>query len=155
MSKGLVAKASTTINASVARVWDALTNPEKIRQYMFGTNVVSDWKEGSPIVWKGGWQGKKYEDRGVILKLKSQRLIQYTHFSPLSGLPDAPENYHTVTIELSSKGRQTAVLLSQDNNSTQEERTHSEKNWERMLATLKNLLEARAARENDEHHSNV
>jgi len=144
MNKGLVAKASTTVNASPAQVWDALTNPERIRQYMFGTNVVSDWKEGRSIVWRGEWQGKKYEDKGVIVKLEAQHLIQYTHFSPLSGLPDAPENYHTVTIELSSKGGQTTVSLSQDNNSTQEERTHSEENWEMMLATLKNLLEARA-----------
>jgi uncharacterized protein YndB with AHSA1/START domain len=142
MSKGLVAKASITINASLAQVWDALTNPERIRQYMFETNVVSDWNEGSPIVWKGEWNGKKYEDKGVILKLKSCRLIQYTHFSPLLGLPGTPENYHTVTIELSRKGKQTAVLLAQDNNSTQEEMEHSKKNWKMMLATLKNLLEA-------------
>jgi len=144
MSEGLVAEASTTINVSVAQVWDALTNPERIRQYMFGTNVISDWKEGSPIVWKGEWQGKKYVDKGVILRLKSQRLIQYTHFSPLSGLPDAPENYHTVTIKLSSREGQTVVSLSQDNNATQEERIHSEKNWITMLAAPKDLLEERA-----------
>jgi uncharacterized protein YndB with AHSA1/START domain len=108
---------------------------------MFGTNVVSDWKEGSPIIWKGEWRGKKYEDKGVILKLKSRRLLQYSHFSPLSGLPDTQENYHTVTIELSSKGTQTRVSLSQDNNATEQEREHSEKNWKTMLTDLKKLLE--------------
>jgi uncharacterized protein YndB with AHSA1/START domain len=122
-------------------VWDALVNPKKIKEYMFGTNVASDWKKGSPIVWKGEWKGKKFEDKGVILQLERERLLQYSHFSPLSGLPEKPENYHTVTIELSKKGTQTLVSLSQDNNLTDEEREHSEKNWKMMLEGLKKLLE--------------
>jgi uncharacterized protein YndB with AHSA1/START domain len=141
MNKGLIAKASISINAPVGRVWDALTNPEVIRQYMFGTNVISDWKEGSPIVWKGEWQGKKYEDTGEILKLEPERLIQYSHFSPLSGKPDLPENYHTVTVELVSNGAETTVSLSQDNNETEQAREHSENNWKMMLDGLKKLLE--------------
>jgi len=141
VNRGLVAKASTIIDASIAKVWEALTNPEKIKRFMFGTDVVSDWKEGSSIRWKGEWQGKKYEDKGVILKLEPQRLIQYSHFSPLSGLPDAAENYHKVTIELSSKGPKTLVSLSQDSNSNEREREHSRRNWEIMLTNLKKLLE--------------
>jgi len=138
---GSIARASVSVNAPVAKVWDALTNPEVVEQYMFGTKVISDWKEGSQITWKGEWQGRKYEDRGVILKLKPERLIQYSHFSPLSGLPDAPENYHTVTIELSNLRTQTLVSLSQDNNPTEEARKHSEETWKTMLATLKKTLE--------------
>ena len=141
MNKGLIAKASITINVPVAKVWYALINPDKIKQYMFGTNAVSDWKEGSLIVWKGEWMGKKYEDRGVILKLEPGNIIQYSHFSPLTGQPDLPENYHIVTIELSGKGKQTYVSLQQDNNATEEAREHSEKNWNMMLAGMKNFLE--------------
>jgi uncharacterized protein YndB with AHSA1/START domain len=141
MNNRLIAKASTTIDAPVAKVWDALVTPSTIKQYMFGTNVASSWKEGSPISWKGEWQGKAYEDKGVILKIEPRRLLKYSHFSPLTGQPDTPENYHNVTIELSSKGPQTTVSLSQDNNATEEERKHSEKNWETMLASLKKLLE--------------
>jgi uncharacterized protein YndB with AHSA1/START domain len=145
MNKGLVAKASTTIDAPVGKVWDALVNPAMIKQYMFGTTVASDFKKGSPITWKGEWQGKKYEDKGVILEIEPQRILKYSHFSPLSGQPDAPENYHNVTIELSGQGPQTRVSLSQDNNATEEERKHSEKNWETMLSGLKKLLEKRAS----------
>ncbi len=141
MNKGLIAKASISINAPVDIVWDALINPELIRQYMFGTNVISDWKEGSPIIWKGEWEGNKYEDKGLILKLEPESLIQYSHFSPLSGQQDLPENYHTVTIELSGKGKQTFISLLQDNNATEEAREHSEKNWKIMLDGLKKLLE--------------
>ena len=141
MDKNLIARASVTINAPTTKVWDALVNPEAIQQYMFGTLVVTDWREGKPIIWKGEWQGKSYEDKGVVLQFKPGRTIQYSHFSPLSGVPDKPENYHTVTIELSGEGNQTRVSLAQDNNPTEQERHHSEKNWKMMLTALKKFLE--------------
>ena len=141
MSVNLIAKASVTINAPSRKVWEALVNPEAIKQYMFGTAVVSNWRQGSPIVWKGEWQGKAYEDKGVIFQLKPERILQYSHFSPLSGVPDTPENYHTVTIELSRVQNQTLLSLAQDHNSTEEERDHSAKNWEMMLTSIKALLE--------------
>ncbi|HEU0293609.1 MAG TPA: SRPBCC domain-containing protein [Anaerolineales bacterium] len=141
MDRNHIAKAATSINAPAEKVWDALVDPKAIKQYMFGTNVISDWREGSPIVWKGEWQGKSYEDKGKILQLKPERTLQYSHFSPLSGMPDKPENYHTVTIELSSNGNQTDVTLTQDNNATEEARSESEKNWGMMLTELKKFLE--------------
>lgn len=141
MEKNLIAKTSITIKASKAEVWNALVDSKAIQQYMFGTTAVSDWHEGSPIVWKGEWQGKAYEDKGVILQFKPERTLQYSHFSPLAGLPDKPENYHTVTIDLSDAGDQTQVSLSQDNNLTEKERDDSAKNWGMMLTGLKKFLE--------------
>ena len=146
VSRGLVASARVDIDAPIAAVWDALVNPKVIKRYMFGTEVVSEWKKGSQVTWKGVWQGRAYEDRGRILELKRGRLISYSHYSPLSGLADAPENYHVVTVELSTKGKGTAVSLSQDNNPTEEAREHSRRNWETMLASLKKLLEAKSQR---------
>jgi len=136
-----IARASLTVDAPRAKVWDALVNPKAIKQYMFGAAVISDWREGSPIVWKGEWQGKPYEDKGTLLEVEPGRTLRYSHFSPLSGLPDEPGNYHTVTIELSGEGNQTRVALAQDNNPTDEARVHSEKNWGMMLAALKKFLE--------------
>ena len=141
MRTNLVANAAVTINAPAARVWRALVTPAEIKQYMFGTDVTSDWKEGSPITWKGEWKGKVYEDKGVIKSVKPQQRLQYTHFSPLAGLPDKPENYHTVTIELAAMGDATRVRLSQDNNATEEARDHSQKNWETMLGALKSFVQ--------------
>jgi uncharacterized protein YndB with AHSA1/START domain len=141
MDEDLIARASIVVRAPIDVVWGALVTPESIREYMFGTTVVSDWKEGSPIVWSGEWQGKAYEDKGVILQITPQRTLRYSHFSPLSGLPDRPENYHTVAVELSGEGSQTRVSLSQDNNPTAEARDHSAANWEMMLGALKKFLE--------------
>lgn len=141
MEKEFVAKASIVIDASAARVWEALTDAKKIKQYMFDTNVVSEWRVGSPITWKGEWQGRSYEDKGFVLKIERERLLSYSHFSPLLGKPDVPENYHTVTVELAGDGKRTTVSLRQDNNATKEARAHSENNWQMMLLTLKQFLE--------------
>ena len=141
MTKGLIANASTTISAPSADVWQALVTPAAIKEYMFGTTVTSDWVVGSPIVWKGEWQGRAYEDKGIILQVVPERVLEYSHFSPLAGVPDVPESYHIVTVELSPDGERTRVTLSQDNNPTEQAREHSEKNWGMMLAALKQFLE--------------
>jgi len=91
MEKGHVATASTTIHAPASAVWDALVNREKIKQYMFGTDVVSDWKEGSPIVWKGEWKGRPFEDKGRVERVTPERLLEYTHIN------------HAVKVELDSR----------------------------------------------------
>ena len=144
MNDDLTAKASVTIHAPVGKVWDALVNPQVIKRYMFGATVVSDWKEGSPIVWKGEWKGQPFEDKGRILDLRPEERLRYTHFSPLSGAPDKPENYHQVTIELSKQDGQddnVRVELSQDNNKTAKARDESQRNWATMLDGIKKVVE--------------
>jgi uncharacterized protein YndB with AHSA1/START domain len=146
MEKGLVLHATTVIDAPLQVVWDALVTPDTIRRYFFGAEVISDWIEGGPIVWRGQWQGRSYEDKGTIIRLVAPRLLQYTHFSPLAGLPDTPENYHTVTTELSEESAGTRVRLTQDNSRTEKEREHSEANWRMVLGQLKALLEQPSVR---------
>jgi len=138
-----VATAETEIEAAPERVWEALTDPDEIEKYMFGSHVVTDWQPGSPIVWKGEYEGKKYEDKGKILEFEPGRRLRVTHFSPLSGEEDVPANYHTLTYELERRGTKTVLALSQDNNSTAEAAEHSKANWEKMLSGLKEVVEKR------------
>ena len=140
-AQGLVARASVAIAVPTAKVWDGLTNPDIIKQYMFGVDADCDWREGSPLVLRGVWEGKPFEDKGTVLRVEEGRLLEYTHFSPLSGVEDLPENYHTITVELEEDGGRTVVSLAQDNNATEEERDHSASMWATMLATLKDVLE--------------
>jgi uncharacterized protein YndB with AHSA1/START domain len=142
MSQDLIAQATISIAAPKSEVWNALVSPAAIRQYMFGTEVVSTWKKGSPITWEGEWEGKHYKDKGVILENQRETQLRYTHWSPNSGVPDRPENYHTVAIELEDEGDETRVTLTQDNNPTDQDRIHSEKNWGMMLGALKKYLES-------------
>ena len=136
-----VATAEAEIEAPPSKVWRALTDPEQIQKYMFGSRVETDWKPGSQITWKGEYEGKKYEDKGEILEVVQERRLKVTHFSPLSGEEDAPENYHTLVYELTENNGTTRVSLSQDNNPSAEAAEHSRENWEKMLAGLKKVVE--------------
>jgi len=144
MTRGFEAINSVTIDAPKGEVWDALTNPAKVKQYLHGTEMSTDWREGSPIFWRGEWKGKPYEDKGKVLEVKAQRLIKYTHWSPLGGSEDKPENYHTVTYELAGDDRKTTLTLTQDNNPTKEEAEKMAKdNWGPVLQGLKETAEKR------------
>ena len=54
----LLLRKTLSIKAPASKVWEALTSPEWIKQYLFGTNVIADWKVGSPIRFTGTWKGK-------------------------------------------------------------------------------------------------
>ena len=139
--KGHVATAETEIQAPRSKVWRALTDPAQIQQYMFGSKVETDWKPGSPITWKGEYQGKQYEDKGEILEVEEGRRLKVSHFSPLSGEEDAPENYHTLVYELDGDDATTHVSLSQDNNGSDDEAERSTANWNQALRGVKTEAE--------------
>ena len=141
MNNPFISKTSTTINTPMSKVWDALTKPHIIKQYLFGTEVTTDWQVGSPITYKGLWNGKAYEDKGKVVQIEVEKLLVSTFWSSLSGLPDVPENYKTVRYELTADGNGTRLTITQDNNESQEDANHSEQNWKMVLDGLKKLLE--------------
>ena len=141
MSKTYIANATITINAPASKVWDAITKPDLIKQYLFGTEVATDWQVGSPITYKGTWEGKTYEDKGKILQVEPGRLLVSTYWSSFLGVSDIPENYQTVRYELSAESDGTRLTITQDNNDTQEAVAHSEQNWKMVLDGIKKLLE--------------
>lgn len=141
MSETFVAMSTTLINAPVERVWSVITDPEATKEFMFGTEVDTDWAVGSPIVWRGTWEGKDYEDKGEILEFDPDHRLVTTHFSPLTGLPDVPENYHTVTWTVKKHGDGAKLTLTQDNNPTAEAAEQSESTWNKVVADVKKIAE--------------
>jgi len=139
---GIVATAETEIDAPAPDVWRALTDPDHIEQYMFGSKVETDWQVGSPITWSGEWEGKAYQDRGEVLQYDEPTALSMTHFSPLTGQEDAPENYHRLVYELTEHDGHTHLSLSQDGNGSAEEAEHSRGMWQQMLASLKDHVES-------------
>ena len=137
----LLAQATVTINASNVKVWEALTKPDLIKQYFFGTTVTTDWQVGSPIIYAGEWQGKAYQDKGIILQVEPGKLLVSTYWSSMAGLPDLPENYKTVRYELSLETNGTRLTLTQNNNANLEEANHPSQNWQMVLEGIKKLLE--------------
>lgn len=141
MTNKLVSKSSITINAPVNKVWQALTDPAMIKEYLFGTTTTSDWKKGSAITYEGEWQGKKYKDKGTIIDIIPEKLLHTTYWSSMGGKEDKPENYNNVIYEVKPQNGQTAVTISQDNINTEEELKHMEQNWGMVLESMKKLLE--------------
>jgi uncharacterized protein YndB with AHSA1/START domain len=141
MNNAFPAKATITINAPAPRVWEALTDPSLIKQYLFGTEVTTDWRVGHPITYTGDWEGKQYEDKGEVIEKVVGKLLVTTYWSSLSGLPDIPEYYKTVRYELTPEGTGTKLTITQDNNDTREDASDSEQNWKMVLEGIKNLLE--------------
>jgi uncharacterized protein YndB with AHSA1/START domain len=140
----LNATAQVTIHALPERVWKSLTDPEEIKQYMMGANITTDWTLGSDIIWKGEWQGKPFEDKGKIVQFDENKKLRYTHYSPLSGKEDSPENYHTVTISLEeTEEDKTRVSLSQTGNESEKEQEHAAQMWQSMLDGMKKLIEGK------------
>lgn len=141
MTTGITLKTSIHINAPVSKVWDALTNAELIKKYFFGTECISDWKKGSPIVYRGVWEGKPYEDKGNIIDIEKEKFIFYNYWSSMSGTADVPANYSEIRYELTPDKNGTTFTVIQHDIKTQEAREHSEKNWGFIMNGMKKMLE--------------
>lgn len=149
MAKPLIIANSITINAPLKKVWDALVNPDQTKKYMFGCEAISDWKIGDPLLWKGMYEGKEMVFvKGVIVDLKPEKFLAYTTFDPLSDMKDIPENYLTVTYDLSFDNGVTTLNVTQGDYSTvaEGERRYAESSnggegWNPILVEIKKLVE--------------
>lgn len=141
MKSNIAASTGILINAPAPKVWEALTTPSIIKQYFFGTDTITDWKIGRPIIFKGEWEGKTYEDKGTILDFQPNKLLRYSYWSSLSGKEDKTENYANVSYQLSEKENGTEIVITQDNIADEKTKEHSLQNWNKVLADLKKLLE--------------
>jgi len=130
-----------TINAPTSKVWEALTNPEVIKEWLFGTNVISDWKVGSPIFFTGVWQGTEYRDKGTVLQFEKEKVFQYNYWSGFSGLEDIPENYSIITFKLTPAADGTELTLTHSHFPTETGYEHSDKNWDATLDLMKKIIE--------------
>lgn len=140
------ARADIHVDASRDRLWHALTDPDTIARFLFGSRVETDWKKGSPIVYRGEWEGKPYEDKGTILEIEPGDRLVTSYYSPLSGKPDEPASYQTVSYLLAddadADGDGTRVTITQEGCADDAEAERSSANWRMVLQTLKSVVEA-------------
>ena len=150
MSHPLIVKSIITIQAPAEKVWDALTNPAQTKKYMFGCEALSDWKEGSPLLWKGNFNGVEVVAvKGTILKIQPGKYLAYTAIDPNNpSVPDLPENYLTVTCDLLEEAGQTTLTATQGDYSTVADGENRYKHtidgggWDPILVEIKRILEA-------------
>lgn len=134
--------ASVLIHAPLRAVWEAVTKPDLVRRYFFGTLLTTDWSVGSPITFRGEWEGKPYEDLGTVLTFDPPRELSFNYWSSFSGTKDEPELRQIVRYELVETEGGVRVTIHQSNTDTQERADHSANNWKVVLEGLKTLVES-------------
>lgn len=150
MSHPLIVQNSISIHAPAAKVWDALVNPAQTKKYMFGCETVSDWKPGSPLLWKGVYEGKEMVFvKGNIVTIEPGKYLSYTVIDPNSAtISDIPENYLTVEYMLEEKDGNTLLTARQGDFSkvAEGEKRYNEtynggEGWNPILVQIKALVE--------------
>ena len=145
----LIIKSVIAIDAPASQVWDALTNPEKTKLYMFGCETVSDWKVGSALLWKGNYEGQDIVFvKGNIVEIEPEKLLIYTTIDPNSTIDDVSENYLHVTYSLLSENKKTILTVTQgdyntvsDGEKRYQEAYNNGEGWNPILSEIKKLIE--------------
>ncbi len=150
MSTPLVVENTITINAPSATVWNLLVNPAETKKYMFGCEATSDWQVGSPLLWKGVYEGNEMVFvKGEVVRIEPGKLLVYTVIDPNNpNMPDVPENYLTVTYALAEDNGQTILTVSQgdfatvaDGEKRYTETYNNGEGWNPILVQIKALAE--------------
>lgn len=140
MSASFIATSAIDLPVPPAQVWEALTSPAMIRQYMFGAELSGEWKQGGTVTYRGEWDGTPFEDKGDIIEIDPPRSLKVNYYSAMSGQPDTPDNRQLITYSLAPVAAGTRLTVSQAGNPTQEAATAAEGNWAMTLDALKSLL---------------
>jgi|SRR5215216_5562869 len=138
-----IANKTITIDAPTFKVWEALTNPEVMKKWMSETeiNIITDWKVGNPIVIHGNLHRIKFENKGTVLRFERERVLQYSHLSSLSRLPDEPGNYSIIEFIVEPIENQTNLTLTLSNFSTEAIYKHLVFYWNVTLEILKRMID--------------
>jgi len=145
----LIVKNTITINAPASKVWDALVNPQQTKKYMFGCETVSDWKPGSPLLWRGVFDGKELVAvKGTVVSIQPGKYLEYTTIDPNNpNIEDVAENYLTVTYDLKPVNGNTELTVTQGDYATVADGqnryndTIAGGGWQSVLDQIKKLVE--------------
>ncbi|KFF07538.1 SRPBCC family protein [Flavobacterium reichenbachii] len=130
------------LNAPVQKVWNALTQPELVKQWQYGSELLTDWKIDHEIRFRNEWEGQVFEQWGTVLEVIPNQKIKYSLFFPRPGLEDKPENYFIMSYLLSEENQKTKLEIIQEDNrpGAVQEKPQDEENP--ILQALKTVVES-------------
>jgi uncharacterized protein YndB with AHSA1/START domain len=133
-----------TIDAPREIVWSAVTVPEHVRQWQYGSELTTDWIVGHPIRFSAQWQGETFEQWGSVEEISAPSRLRYSLFAPRPGLEDRPENYFTMTYELADVEDGTEVrFIHEDPRDSADEAAESDEE-NSVLVALRDVAESLA-----------
>ena len=129
------------LNAPIKKVWNALTQPELVKQWQYGSDLITDWKVGNEIRFRNEWEGQVFEQWGTVLEVVPDQKIKYSLFFPRPELEDKPENYFIMIYVLTKENQKTKLEIIQEDNrpGAVQEEPQGEENP--ILQSLKALIE--------------
>ncbi len=131
------------IDASPELVFDTLTNSDEIIKCFPLKEVVSEWKVGSEVLYKGEINSKEFTDYGVIEILSRPEKYKYSYWSDNHATERVPENHLSICYELSKNGDGTKLELVQSNLKSDEMFLLMDTVvWEALLNNMQNHIEA-------------
>lgn len=142
MNKNLIVSKTVQINSPRETVWRVLTQPEYVKQYLYGAELLTDWQVGSPVIFRGEFEGYAWQDKGTVLAWEPPAQLAYSYYSGSCGLDDRPEHYAKVTCELGEMAGATVLSVRQQGYPSEESRNSSDAGWDGVLAQIKALAEA-------------
>jgi uncharacterized protein YndB with AHSA1/START domain len=130
-----------TIDAPIEKVWATLTQPALVKQWQYGSDLITDWQAGNEIRFRTEWEGKVFEQWGSVLEVRPNERLSYSLFAPRPDLEDKPENYFIMHYILTAEDGQTKLEIIQEDNrpGAVQEQGQGEENP--VLQTLKNIAE--------------
>ena len=102
------------IHAPASKVWRALTVPGLVKQWRYGSDLLTTWQPGSPITFRNEWNGQVFEQRGTVIEFVPGSHLKYSLFFPRADLQDIPENQFFMNYELTESNGVTTVLFRQE-----------------------------------------
>jgi uncharacterized protein YndB with AHSA1/START domain len=135
---------TVSINAPASKVWEYLTNPHLMKQWMgepeMNLEITTDWVVGKPILIKG-FHHVNFENKGTILQYDPLKIIQYSHLSSISRLPDIQDNYSIITFTITPFNEMTLLEIHVENFPTESIYKHLDFYWQGTANALKYLIE--------------
>ena len=134
------------IVAPTRKVWLALTVPELVKQWQYGSDLLTTWEVGTPIVFRNEWNGQVFEQKGTVVEFSPESRLKYSLFFPRADLEDIPENHFFMTYELTeSEGRTSLLVRQEDPRPSQPDESTAADEGPNVLSSLKELVEAKMA----------
>lgn len=132
------------INADPGTIWEILTEPELMKQWMgepeMKLEINTTWKINSTIIIKG-FHHINFENTGIVLKYEENSLLSYSHLDSISRLDDKPENYSIIEFNLEQVQHQTLLKINLDNFPTETIFKHLQFYWTNTIGLIRKMAE--------------
>ena len=131
---------SIRINASLKDIWKILLNPDNQWGLAFGGGATAetDWKEGSPIIWKD--LHNNIGANGIVEVHQPEKYLKLRYYDDVNPKPGAKLGLYCESFSITDDNGQHLLSIEVGNLDKKYIPSH-EKMWDKALSTIKELAE--------------